>query len=127
MEGNSLASTTFPFGSSLAAGNGFGYTPWVPLFVDTTRRNATKDVYPLSKGANMVREIKARFSKGKLELLESLDLEEGDEVVVAIQNVSSRKRLKGLRTYAARKAKQAGITSENQVNDLIHEQRLRNA
>ena len=72
----------------------------------------------------MARQIKARFVKGKLEPLETLDLEEGDEVVLAVQSVFSQNGLADLRTYATRKAKEAGITSEEQVNDLIHSRRL---
>ena len=37
------------------------------------------------KGAEMAREIRGRFSKGKIEPLEKLDLKEGDEVIITIR------------------------------------------
>ena len=49
----------------------------------------------------MAREIKARFSKGKLEPLEEMDLEEGEEVIVIIPERSKGKgMLKALRATA---------------------------
>ncbi|MCI0440672.1 MAG: DUF104 domain-containing protein [Chloroflexi bacterium] len=76
----------------------------------------------------MVREIRARYSKGKIEPLEKLDLEEGEEIVISIlERPFSEERWKALKRYAEQKAKEAGITSEEQVNELIHEQRRRNS
>jgi predicted DNA-binding antitoxin AbrB/MazE fold protein len=46
----------------------------------------------------MVREIKARVSHGKIEPLEKLDLQEGDEVTILVKDTSppARKSLFGL-------------------------------
>ena len=38
-----------------------------------------------TKGAKVAREIRGRFSKGKMEPLEKLDLKEGDEVIITIK------------------------------------------
>lgn len=38
----------------------------------------------------MLRTIKARYSKGKIEPLEKLDIEEGEELIVTISNKSSQ-------------------------------------
>ncbi len=38
----------------------------------------------VKKGAKMAREIRGRFSKGKIEPLEKIDLKEGDEVIITI-------------------------------------------
>ncbi len=38
----------------------------------------------ITKGAKMAREIRGRFSKGKIEPLEKIDLKEGDEVIITI-------------------------------------------
>ncbi len=49
----------------------------------------------------MAREIKARFSKGKIEPLEELDLEEGDEVRVIIpERAEGKGMLEALRATA---------------------------
>ena len=72
----------------------------------------------------MVKEIKAKFSKGKIEPLEDLDLEEGQEVVISIKKRSfSKEELTELMKYGEKKAREAGITSEEQVNEMIYEQR----
>ena len=42
----------------------------------------------------MAKEIRARFSKGVLEPLEELDLEEGEEVVIAILERSTGKGMR---------------------------------
>ncbi len=39
----------------------------------------------ITKGVKMAREIRGRFSKGKIEPLEKLNLKEGDEVVIIIR------------------------------------------
>ncbi len=39
----------------------------------------------ITKGARMAREIRGRFSKGKIEPLEKTDLKEGDEVIITIR------------------------------------------
>ena len=46
----------------------------------------------------MVREIKARVSHGKIEPLEKLDLQEGDEVIILVKDtpLPARKSLFGL-------------------------------
>ncbi len=50
----------------------------------------------------MVREIRARFSKGKLEPLEEMDLKEGEEVRVVIPDHAKGKRvIEALRATAA--------------------------
>ena len=41
----------------------------------------------------MVREIRARFSKGKIEPLEEIDLQEGEEVKVIIPDRDKGKRM----------------------------------
>ena len=70
----------------------------------------------------MARLIKARVSQGKLDPLEDLDLEEGTEVVVSVApNGDFAERLERLRAYGAKRAKEAGITSEEQVNEIVHE------
>ena len=49
----------------------------------------------------MAREIKARFSKGKLEPLEEIDLEEGEEVRVIIpERATGKGMLEALRATA---------------------------
>jgi predicted DNA-binding antitoxin AbrB/MazE fold protein len=53
------------------------------------------------KGAKMAREIRARFSKGKLEPLEEIDLEEGEEVRVIIpERAKGKGMLEALRASA---------------------------
>ena len=78
-----------------------------------------------TKGANMAREIRAKYSKGKFEPLEDVDdLEEGTEVIVSVQEKPfSKEELTELMEYGAKKAKETGITSEEQVNEMIYEQR----
>lgn len=77
------------------------------------------------KGAHMVRKIRARYTKGKFEPLDNVDgLEEGAEVIVSLQEKPfSKEELSELMEYGAKKAKEAGITSEEQINEMIHEQR----
>ena len=41
----------------------------------------------------MVKEIRARYTKGKIEPLEEVDLEEGEEVKVIIPDRDKRKRM----------------------------------
>ena len=38
----------------------------------------------LTKGVSMARQIRGRFSKGKIEPLEKIDLKEGDEVIITL-------------------------------------------
>lgn len=73
----------------------------------------------------MVRKIRARYTKGKFEPLDNVDgLEEGAEVIVSLQEKPfSKEELSELMEYGAKKAKEAGITSEEQINEMIHEQR----
>ena len=71
----------------------------------------------------MAKEIRAKYSKGKFEPLESFDdLEEGDVVTLSIKD--EWPAWKGELEEAARKA---GITTEEQVVELIHEQRRTDA
>jgi predicted DNA-binding antitoxin AbrB/MazE fold protein len=42
----------------------------------------------LSKGAKMAREFRARFTKGKIEPLEKVDLREGEEFTISIKEES---------------------------------------
>lgn len=42
-----------------------------------------------NKGVNMIKEIKARFSKGVIEPSEKLDLEEGEELKITISKKKS--------------------------------------
>lgn len=66
----------------------------------------------------MARQIKARFSKGKLEPLESLELEEGEDIL-SFQGApwpSWKSRIEDA-------AKKAGVTSEKQVVEIIREER----
>lgn len=68
----------------------------------------------------MAQLIKARFSNGKLEPLERLDLEEGAEVVISVvPDDDSEVRLEELMAFGARKAKEVGITTEEQVVEII--------
>lgn len=78
-----------------------------------------------TKGANMAKEIRAKYSKGKFEPLESFDdLEEGTEVIISVKGeLFSKERLERLMKYGQKKGREAGITSEEQVNELIYEQR----
>ncbi len=48
----------------------------------------------------MVREIKARFSNGKIEPLEDVDLKEGEEVTVTITEKPSEKSKEAFRRAA---------------------------
>ena len=82
-----------------------------------------------TKGVKMAREIKAKFSKGKFEPLESVDgLKEGTDVIVSVpEEPFSDAEWEDLTRYAERTAKEAGITSEEQVNEMIYEQRHRNS
>lgn len=75
---------------------------------------------------DMSNEIRARYSKGKIEPLEDLNLQEGEEVVNSIKKSRfSENTWKQLKGYAEQKSKEAGITSEKQVNELVHDQRRR--
>ena len=72
----------------------------------------------------MAQLIKARFSNGKLEPLERLDLEEGAEVVISVvPDDDSEVRLEELMAFGARKAKEVGITTEEQVVEIIRAKR----
>lgn len=74
----------------------------------------------------MTREIRARYSNGKFEPLEALDLQEGEEVVISIKERRfSEDTWKQLKEYAEQKSKEARITSEEQVIELVHDQRRR--
>jgi predicted DNA-binding antitoxin AbrB/MazE fold protein len=73
----------------------------------------------------MIREIRARYSKGKIEPLESLDLEEGQEVVISIKEATSSFADSDWKRRIEKAAKDAGFTTEEQINELIHEQRHR--
>ncbi len=78
------------------------------------------------RGMSMAKAIRARYSKGRIELLEKVDLEEGEEILISIlERPFSEERWKALKGYAEQKAKEKGITSEEQINELIHEQRRR--
>jgi predicted DNA-binding antitoxin AbrB/MazE fold protein len=79
----------------------------------------------LRKGVKTVAQlIKARFSNGKLEPLERLDLEEGAEVVISVvPDDDSEVRLEELMAFGARKAKEVGITTEEQVVEIIRAKR----
>jgi predicted DNA-binding antitoxin AbrB/MazE fold protein len=48
----------------------------------------------MRKGADMAKEIRARFSKGVIEPLEKVELEEGEEITIVI---SKRTKGKGMR------------------------------
>ena len=53
------------------------------------------------KGPEMIANVKARFSNGVLTPMEPLDLEEGQEVMVSIEDVpSTDRRLEALRASA---------------------------
>ena len=55
----------------------------------------------MMKGERMVREIRARFSKGKIEPLEDLNLQEGAEIVISVtETPTAEKTLKALRATA---------------------------
>ena len=74
----------------------------------------------------MAKEIRARYSGGKFEPLEDLDLREGEEVIISIKERRfSEKTWRQLKEYAEQKATEAGITTEEQVNELVHDQRRR--
>ena len=61
----------------------------------------------------MVKEIRARFSKGKIEPLEELDLEEGEEVRVIIPD-----RPKAERMIAALRASAGGWKDIKELGDV---------
>ncbi len=49
----------------------------------------------------MAKEIRARFSKGKIEPLEELELAEGEEIVISVKEIPTVERtLKALRATA---------------------------
>ena len=49
----------------------------------------------------MAREIRARFSKGKIEPLEDLALREGEEIIISVKEIPTAERtLKALRATA---------------------------
>ena len=77
----------------------------------------------------MAKEIRAKYSKGKFEPLESFDdLEEGAEVIISVKGEPfTKERLERLMKYGQQKAKEAGITTEEQVNELVYEERHRNS
>ena len=53
------------------------------------------------KGRNVMHTVRARFANGVLEPLEALDLDEGQEVTVSIDDRTSRKRpRRGMRAAA---------------------------
>jgi predicted DNA-binding antitoxin AbrB/MazE fold protein len=55
----------------------------------------------MTKGAKMAKEIRARFSKGKVEPLEEVDLREGEEVRVVIpERAKGKGMLEALRATA---------------------------
>ena len=74
----------------------------------------------------MAKEIRARFSKGKFEPLEKIDLEEGKEVILSVEEAPSSFANAPWKRHLEQKAKEAGFTTEEQINELIHEQRHRN-
>ena len=49
----------------------------------------------------MGKEIRARFSKGKIELLEKVELEEGDEIFITVRKASSPAAARGAFERAA--------------------------
>ena len=49
----------------------------------------------------MVKEIRARFSKGKIEPLEEVDLAEGAEVIITLKEIPSPEAAKGAFERAA--------------------------
>ena len=69
----------------------------------------------ITKGAEMAREIRARFSKGKIEPLEQVDLEEGEEVSVIIPD-----RPKAERMIAALRASAGGWIGLVDGEELKH-------
>ena len=71
----------------------------------------------------MAQEIRARFSKGKLEPLENLVLEDGDEVIISIKRVGSSFMDSRWKRQLEKAAKGAGFTTEEQINDLIYAKR----
>ena len=74
----------------------------------------------------MAKDIRARYSRGKFEPLEELDLLEGEEVVISIKERRfAEESWRQLKDYAAKKAKESGVSSEEQVNELIYDQRRR--
>lgn len=73
----------------------------------------------------MARDIRARFSKGKIEPLEDLDLKEGAEIVISIREVDFSFADSDWKRNIEQGAKEAGFTTEEQINELIYEQRHR--
>ena len=72
----------------------------------------------------MAKEIRARFSKGKFEPLENVDdLKEGEEVTLSIKEVASSFANAPWKRAIEKGAKEAGFTTEEQINELIYEQR----
>jgi predicted DNA-binding antitoxin AbrB/MazE fold protein len=49
---------------------------------------------PTAAGGIMPKEIRARFSKGKIEPLEELELEEGEEIIISVRETPSKDEAK---------------------------------
>ena len=72
----------------------------------------------------MAREIRARFSKGKIEPLEEVDLEEGEEVRVIIPDRAKGKRV--IETLRATAGAWKGTHDPEELKRNIYENRLIN-
>ena len=71
----------------------------------------------------MIANVKARFSKGVLTPLEPLDLEEGQEVMVSIEDVpSTDRRLEALRASAGG---WEGSRDPEELKRLLYEARVK--
>lgn len=78
----------------------------------------------LKKGGGMVKEIRARYSKGKIVPLEDLDLEEGAEIVISVKVKENELTCMSWKREVETAAKEAGITTEEQVVEMVRESRF---
>ena len=77
------------------------------------------------KGLTMITSVKARFSNGVLTPLDPLDLEEGEEVMVSIEDARSPER--GIRALQAVAGAWRGTHDPEELLDNIYSDRLVNA
>ena len=73
----------------------------------------------------MTREVKGRFSGGVIELLEPVELEEGEEVVVIVKE--SPKGKKALETLRASRGGWKGMHDPEELKRMIYAARIRNS
>ena len=76
----------------------------------------------ITGGARMAKEIRARFSRGKIEPLEDLALREGEEIIISVKEIPTAERtLKALRATAGA---WKGTHDPEELKRTIYEDRL---